>query len=98
MELLLLGERQSAERLLALGLVNFVVPRTELEPKAMEIAARVAEKSRFSVGRLKQLINQGLGAQLWHAVELEEAVTIEAFHRPEAAARVDRFSKRKSSD
>jgi enoyl-CoA hydratase/carnithine racemase len=98
MELLLLGERQSAERLLALGLVNFVVPRTELEPKAMEIAARVAEKSRFSVGRLKQLINQDLGAQLWHAVELEEAVTIEAFHRPEAAARVDRFSKRKSSD
>jgi enoyl-CoA hydratase/carnithine racemase len=98
MELLILGERQSAERLATLGLVNVVVPRAELEAKAMEIAARVAEKSRFSVGRLKQLINRDLGAQLWRAVELEEAVTIEAFHRPEVAARVARFSQRRSGD
>jgi enoyl-CoA hydratase/carnithine racemase len=96
MELLLLGERQSAERLLGLGLVNFVVPRAELEAKAMEIAARVAEKSRFSVGRLKQLINRDLGAQLWRAIELEQVATIEAFHRPEAASRVARFRKRKA--
>jgi enoyl-CoA hydratase/carnithine racemase len=94
MELLLLGERQSAERLATLGLVNVVVPRAELEVKAMEIAARVAEKSRFSVGRLKTLISQDLGAQLWRAVELEQAVTIEAFQQPEVAARVARFSKR----
>ena len=97
MELLILGERQSAGRLLGLGLVNFVVPRTELDTKAMEIAARVAEKSRFSVGRLKQLINRDLGAQLWRAVELEQATTIEAFQRPEVAARVARFTKRSRS-
>jgi enoyl-CoA hydratase/carnithine racemase len=95
MELLILGERQSAERLARLGLVNVVVPRGELEPKAMEIAARVAEKSRWSVGRLKRLINRDLGAALWRAVELEQAATIEAFHRPEVAERVARFSKRK---
>ena len=97
MELLILGERQSAERLASLGLVNLVVPRSELEAKALELAGRVAEKSRFSVGRLKQLINRDLGAQLWRAVELEEAATIEAFRRPEVAARVARFGKRKTS-
>jgi enoyl-CoA hydratase/carnithine racemase len=97
MELLLLGERQSAERLAQLGLVNLIVPRGELEAKAMEIAAKVAEKSRFSVGRLKKLINHDLGAQLWRAVELEEAATIEAFHRSEVAERVARFAKRKKS-
>jgi enoyl-CoA hydratase/carnithine racemase len=97
MELLILGERQSAERLATLGLVNVVVPRGVLEAKAMEIAARVAEKSRFSVGKLKRIINRDLGAQLWRAVELEETVTIEAFHRPEVAERVSRFSKRKRS-
>jgi enoyl-CoA hydratase/carnithine racemase len=97
MELLILGERQSAERLASLGLVNLVVPRGELEAKAMEMASRVAEKSRFSVGRLKQLINRDLGAQLWRAVELEEAATIEAFHRPDVAERVARFQQRKRS-
>ena len=95
MELLLLGERQSAARLARLGLVNFVVPPGELEAKAMAIAARVAEKSRFSVGRLKRLINRELGAQLWRAVELEETATVEAFGRPEVAARVARFATRK---
>jgi enoyl-CoA hydratase/carnithine racemase len=95
MELLILGERQSAERLAQLGLVNWVVPRAELEAKAMEIAARVAEKSRFSVGRLKQLINRDLWTQLWRAVELEEDATVEVFRRPEVAARVARFENRK---
>jgi enoyl-CoA hydratase/carnithine racemase len=94
MELLILGERQSAERLAQFGLVNVVVPRGELETKAMELATRVAKKSRFSVGRLKRLINRDLGAQLWRAVKLEQAATIEAFHRPEVAARVARFGKR----
>jgi enoyl-CoA hydratase/carnithine racemase len=97
MELLLLGERQSAERLAQLGLVNLVVPRGKLDATAMEVAAKVAEKSRFSVGRLKRLINQDLGAQLWRAVELEEAATIEAFHRPDVAERVARFQQRKRS-
>ena len=81
MELLLLGERQSADRLLDLGLVNVVVARAELEAKGMEMAARVPERAPSS-GR---------------AVELEQAATIEAFHRPEVAARVARFSKRKRS-
>jgi enoyl-CoA hydratase/carnithine racemase len=97
MELLLLGERQSAERLAQLGLVNLVVPRGKLDATAMEVAAKVAEKSRFSVGRLKRLINQDLGAQLWRAVELEQAATIEAFQRPEVAERVARFQQRKKS-
>jgi enoyl-CoA hydratase/carnithine racemase len=97
MELLILGERQSAERLAQLGLVNIVVPRGELDTKAVEIAGNVAEKSRFSVGRLKRLINRDLWAQLWRAVDLEEAATVEAFHRPEAAARVARFADRRRS-
>jgi enoyl-CoA hydratase/carnithine racemase len=55
----------------------------------------VAEKSRFSVGALKRIINRDLGAQLWRAVELEQAATIETFHRPEVAERVARFRQRK---
>jgi hypothetical protein len=40
------------------------------------------------------MLNQDLGAQLWHAVELEQEATIECFLNPEAAERVERFTTR----
>ncbi|MFJ5300154.1 enoyl-CoA hydratase/isomerase family protein [Pseudomonas sp. NPDC088368] len=95
MELLLLGERQSAEQLLRNGLVNRVVALEETYDVAFGLAEKIAAKSRFSVSRLKTLINQGLGASLWRAVELEQEVTIEAFSQPGAAERVAGFITRK---
>jgi enoyl-CoA hydratase/carnithine racemase len=95
MELLVLGERQTAQRLERLGLVNEVVLRTALEARAFGIAEKIASKSRFAVGKLKTLLNQDLGASLWRAVALEEAVTIEAFSKAEGAERVKRFAQRK---
>lgn len=95
MELMLLGERQSAADLKALGLVNFVVPQEQMEAKAFEVAEKIASKARFSVARLKRMLNQDLGAQLWRAVDLEQEATIECFLRPEVTARVEKFTTRK---
>jgi enoyl-CoA hydratase/carnithine racemase len=95
MELFLLGERQTAGRLLQLGLVNRVVSLEELQDTAFGLAAKIATKSRFSVSRLKKLINKDLGSALWQAVKLEEEVTIEAFSQPGAAERVAGFISRK---
>lgn len=95
MELLLLGERQSAARLERLGVVNAVVPNARMLDQAMDYAARIAGKSRFATGRLKTALNRDLGAALWRAVELEQAITIEAFTHPETMARVKRFAERK---
>ena len=97
MELLVLGERQSALRLQELNLVNFVVPRCYLETKTMEVANKIANKPRFSVGRLKTLLNQGLGDPFWQAVALEEAATIEAVGQPGVAERIARFTSGKQS-
>lgn len=97
MELFLLGERQSAQRLAALGLVNRVVGRDEVESTALAIAETIATRSRFSVSHLKRLINHDLGATLWRAIELEQTVTIEAFAQPEVAERVARFARRKTT-
>lgn len=97
MELLLLGERQSAERLERLGLVNRIVSRARLDEAALEVAETLATKSRFSMARLKTLLNQQLGSQLWQAVDLEEAITIEAFSQPDVAERVAKFTNRKKS-
>jgi enoyl-CoA hydratase/carnithine racemase len=95
MELLLLGERQSAARLEALGLVNRVVPKEKMLETALEIAGRIAAKSRFSTARLKKTVLRDLGGPLWRAVELEHAATIEAFAHPDSAARVKAFGERK---
>ena len=94
MELLVLGERQTATRLEAMNLVNRVVPREALMQSAMAMAEAVAAKSRFSVGQLKRLLNGDLGQPLWRAVDCEEAITVAAFARPEGAERVARFMAR----
>ena len=59
MELMLLGERQSAADLKALGLVNFVVSQEQMEAKAFEVAEKIASKARFSVARLKRMLDRG---------------------------------------
>lgn len=96
MELFLLGERQGAERLERFGLVNFVVPRPEMLDHALQLAERIAGKSRYSIGKLKALLNGQLGERLWSAVALEQDITIEAFARDEVGERVARFTKRRS--
>ena len=97
MELMILGERQSAARLRDLGIVNWVVPRPDLMPRALAIAEQVAAKSRFSVAKLKRALTRELNGQLETGLQREEAITIEAFSRSEAAERVRRFGLRKST-
>jgi enoyl-CoA hydratase/carnithine racemase len=95
MRLMVLGERHSARDLEAMGLVGWVVPREAMLPKAMEIAGKVAEKSRYSVGQLKRLLVQGLDDRVERALRLEGEITEAAFARGEAAERVRRFTERK---
>ena len=94
MELLLLGERQSASALHALGLVNRVVPRAELIEAAVAWATQITEKNPWSVRRLKRMINEELHGQLLGALELETDATVEAFGRPEARAAAEKFRER----
>jgi enoyl-CoA hydratase/carnithine racemase len=95
MELMVLGERQSARDLLNLGVVNRVEPQERMLDTAFELAERTAAKSQFSVSRLKRLMNQQLSGQIAKAIGLETEVTIAAFKMPEAAERVRQFANRK---
>ncbi|MCA8298204.1 enoyl-CoA hydratase/isomerase family protein [Burkholderia sp. AU30198] len=94
MELWLLGERQSAQQLYALGLVNRVVERDKVLETARELATRVSERSAFSVSRLKRLLTTELSTDLGRSLELEQAATVAAFATPEAARRVQAFATR----
>ncbi len=68
--------------------VNYVLPRAEVFPRAMELAARIAEKPRFALEILKRELS-GRRRQLF-----EEALPVEArlhqlcFARPETAQRI----------
>jgi enoyl-CoA hydratase/carnithine racemase len=97
MELILLGERQTAARLEQFGLVNRVVTKDVLEATALGLAEKVAEKSPFSVARLKTLLTMDLGQALWRAVELEQAIAIESFAQENTAERTSAFGRRNKS-
>ena len=56
MEMILTGEIIDAKTALAIGLVNHVVPRDQLEAKTMEIADRIAEKGPISVSLAKEAV------------------------------------------
>ena len=95
MELFLLGERQSAQRLESLGIVNRVVPKEQMLACAMDLAKRIAAKSRYAISNLKATLNRDLGEALWKAIDREQAVTIAAFNHPDTIKRVKAFEARK---
>jgi enoyl-CoA hydratase/carnithine racemase len=90
MELWLLGERQSAETLARLGLVNWVVPLDEVLPRALDVAEEVASRSRLAVKQLKRMVTTQLSGQIATALELERQATMAAMETPEASERVSR--------
>ena len=57
-ELLFTGDRFPAERAHALGMVNQVVPRADLESTVFAMAERIAEMPRFGLALAKKAVNQ----------------------------------------
>lgn len=57
-EFLFLGERVNADRAYALGMVNRVVPRSDLTEITLAIADRIAEMPRLGLALTKKAVNQ----------------------------------------
>ena len=71
MEILLLGDRISAEEAHRIGFVNEVVEPEELMPRALEIAQRLAKNAPLALRKIKEAVIRTSG------LPLEEAYTIE---------------------
>ncbi len=93
MELIVLGERQSAQALLTLGLVNRVVSMDAMLPTAMELAAQVASRSAGATARLKRLLTTQLQTQLAGALALENQAAMDCFADADTAQRIEAFAK-----
>ncbi|HWU32426.1 MAG TPA: enoyl-CoA hydratase [Marmoricola sp.] len=57
-EFLYTGGRFSAQRAEALGMVNHVIPRADLETEVMKMAERIAEMPRIGLTLTKKAVNQ----------------------------------------
>ena len=93
MELLVLGERHDAATLLRLGLVNRVVARDQLIPRALELAQEVAKRSALASGLLKRVITSQLNPQLAGALELERQAAMQCFASADTALRIQASSR-----
>ncbi|WP_181779995.1 enoyl-CoA hydratase/isomerase family protein [Pseudonocardia pini] len=69
MQLLLTGDHVPAERAREMGLVNEVVPRAEVLPRAAEIAAGIARNGPLAVRAAKEIAVRALGNESRFALE-----------------------------
>lgn len=73
LQLMLLGETLSADEALRVGLVYDVVPRDELDTRAAELAARLANSSTGALGWIKRSVHFAAGHTLAESLEFEDA-------------------------
>ncbi|MBP1686947.1 MAG: enoyl-CoA hydratase [Deltaproteobacteria bacterium] len=76
MEILMLGDSFSAREALAIGLLNYVVPKAQLMAKARELAARLAENGPLAVQKIKEGVIRTSGLPLDQALEIEDEVSV----------------------
>lgn len=88
MELLLLGERISAEQALALGLTNRVVPPDSLEATALELAQRLADGPPLAIAAIKRAVRDGLGGTIDDALAREKAGQVKLLRSEDVMAGV----------
>ncbi|MGD0602972.1 MAG: enoyl-CoA hydratase/isomerase family protein [Streptosporangiaceae bacterium] len=91
MELELMGEPISAERALALHLVNRIVPRAELMSTVEDMAAKILRNPRTAVESAKETILAVVGRPLEDQLRLEAFYGYSIMGDPEIVERKDEF-------
>jgi enoyl-CoA hydratase len=71
MEILLLGERISAEEAHRIGFVNEVVEPEQVMPRAREIALRLAKNGPLALRKIKEVVLRTNGMPILEAFEIE---------------------------
>jgi len=95
-ELLMLGDKISADEALRIGLVNKVVPMDSLMDDARALAARLAAGPGFGLAMTKTLLNQELDLDFASAIEAEAQGQAICMQMPSFRAAYDAFKARRS--
>lgn len=76
MEILLIGDTLSAREALAIGLLNYVVPKDQLMMKARDLASRLADNGPLAVRKIKEGVIRTSGVPLDQALDIEDEVSV----------------------
>jgi enoyl-CoA hydratase/carnithine racemase len=95
-ELLMLGDRISAEEAHRLGLVNRIVEPASLLGEARALAARLASGPGFALGMTKTLLNQELDIDFAAAIEAEAQGQAICMQTPAFRAAYEAFKRRQA--
>ncbi|HSW12539.1 MAG TPA: enoyl-CoA hydratase-related protein [Solimonas sp.] len=95
MGLAMLGEKLSAEKALAWGLVWDVVDDGQLMPTAMALAQKLADGPAAALERIKQAIYAGDANTLPQSLQLERRLQGECGHYDEFSEGVDAFLQKR---
>lgn len=71
-ELIFTSKRLTAEEAEAIGILEYVVPRSQLLEKALELAAAIAKNAPLALIQAKTAINQGVEVDLATGLKIEE--------------------------
>ena len=94
-ELLMLGDRVSAEDAFRIGLLNRIVAPEALMAEARALAARLAAGPSFALGMTKTLLNQELDIDFASAIEAEAQGQAICMQTPSFRQAYEAFKSRK---
>jgi 2-(1,2-epoxy-1,2-dihydrophenyl)acetyl-CoA isomerase len=77
-ELLMTGDAIDAQRALEMGMINAVVPDSELMPQALALAERLAQAPTAAIGWIKELLEASATNDFGEQLELERKSQIQA--------------------
>jgi len=98
MEILMVGDPFTAQEALDMGLVNAVVPRERLLPRALEYAERLAENGPLAVRKIKEGILRSSGLPLDRAYEIENEVSAAVMQSKDAREGPRAFKEKRKPD
>jgi 2-(1,2-epoxy-1,2-dihydrophenyl)acetyl-CoA isomerase len=95
-ELLMTGGMIGAERAERLGLVNRVVPASELEPTARALAGQIAAGPPGAIRATKRALRQSPHATLAELLQMETSAQLDAFRSPDFREGITAFLEKRT--
>lgn len=96
LELMLSARWLDAPEALAMGLVNYVVPDTELREQTFAYCRNLAGKSRAGLNLMKQLTDRGLDLSLDEGLALELALAAPALQSDDVSEGLAAFTEKRT--
>ncbi len=97
-EMMLTGRQYSAAECLAMGLVSQVVPASDLDAKARELAGEIVLGSPLSLSLTRHAIYHGLNGTIDNAIEFETVALERCYASAEHKEYVSAFMEKRKPD